>query len=179
MFMGRYKKALIAASALVCVTPIQANADSYDAMFAATDWLARKYGVVVYTNHQPMEYGVYGLARGNTITFNSGYIGNPDLLRRDVTTDIMLGWHPGAHCSPEQYVAAHEFAHVLNYLTGYNANTELVMALSSGLTGEVSGYSLYEDGSVNYEEAIAEAFAAVECDVPSPAEHAIYVMLTT
>lgn len=151
-----------------------ATADAYGDMFAAVDWLAQKYGVFVYTDHAPMDYGVYGVTSGDVITFNSGYIANPDLLRRDITADVNSGYHPGANCSPEQLVAAHEFAHVLDNLTGRSARAEADYAIANGLTGEVSGYAMTSTG-----EALAEAFVAVECDVPTPAENALYVMLTT
>jgi hypothetical protein len=153
---------------------VTANADTYSDLYAATDWLARKYGIFVYTSHQWMDYGVYAITQGDTITFNTGYINNPDILRRDVTNDVMSGWHPGLRCTPEQYVAAHEFGHVLDNLSGHTADYELSAAISQGLTGRVSGYAL-----TSYDEALAESVAAVECDTPTPAEQAIYTMLTT
>ena len=69
---------------------------------------------------------------------------------------------------------AHEFGHVLNNLTGRTAQGELAYAVSQGMTGTVSGYAL-----TSYSEALAESVAAVECDVPTPAEQALYTMLTT
>jgi hypothetical protein len=161
----------VAFGAAIMTGPV-AKADTYDAMFEATDWLARKYGVIAYTNHQWMEYGTYAVTVGDTITFNTGYVENPDILRRDLTADVIAGYHRGANCTPEQYVAAHEFAHVLDNLTGHTADYELDYALANGLSGEVSTYALE-----SYDEAIAEAFAAVECDAPTPAEQAIYDML--
>lgn len=155
------------------------HADSYTAMFDAVDFLAHKYGVSAYTTHEPMEYGTYGATYGNLIVFNTGYINNPDLLHADVAADVWSGFHRGMHCSPEQMVAAHEYAHVLDNATDHTARSELVQALAEGLSGEVSGYSLNDDGTVNYPEALANAFVAVECDVPTPAEQTIYVMLTT
>ena len=149
-----------------------ASADTYGELFAAVDWLASKYGVIAYTRHAPMEYGTYAVAQYDTITFNSGYVGRPDLLARDMVADVASGYHRGMHCTPEQALAAHEFAHVLDNLTGRTARTELSYALAGGMTGEVSGYAV-----TSIAEAIAEAFTAVECDVPTPAEQAIYDML--
>lgn len=173
----------IVINAILCVAALftipalgapEANADSYDEMHAAVAFLANKYGVIAYTAHQPMEYGIYARAYGDTIVFNTGYVNNPDQLRADMTADVISGYHVGLHCSPEQALAAHEFAHVLDYLTGYTARDELNYALANGLTGEVSGYSLTSDG-----EALAEAFTAVECDVPNDVEMTLYRMLTT
>lgn len=173
LLIGMLAAALFIGFGLLAAAP--AKPQGYSAMFEAVDWLARKYGVFVYTAHEPMEYGVYARTIGDLIVFNSGYVNDPDLLRADMTADVVSGYHPGAHCSPEQALAAHEFAHVLDYLTGFTTEGELDYALTTGqLAGEVSGYSLE-----SYNEAIAEAFTAVECDVPSPAEQAIYTMLTT
>lgn len=167
--------AMIAAGAAMVVGPVmKANADSYNDMFNAVDWLAHKYGVTVYTDQQPMEYGTYAVTSGDVITFNSGYTANPALLRRDVSSDVWSGYHHAAKCTPEQYVAAHEFGHVLDNLTGSTADTELQTALANGLTGTVSGYAV-----TNIREALAESFAAVECDTPTPVERTLYTMLTT
>lgn len=151
-----------------------ARADGYDDMFAAVDWLAHKYGVYVYTGSMPLPYDTYAATSGNTIMFNSLYTDDPALLRAHLTEDVMAGYHHGVNCSPEQLVAAHEFAHVLDNLTGQTARTELSNALANGFDGEVSGYAV-----TSIPEAIAEAFTAVECDVPTPAEETIYRMLTT
>lgn len=160
--------------------PQQAKADTYGDMFAATDWLAKKYGVVVYTGQEPMESDTYGYSYGNTIVFNSFYISNPDVLQANLVSDVLTGFHRGANCTPAQLVAAHEFAHVLDYLTGYSARYELAYAVSTGtVSGNVSGYSFNEDGTVNEAEALADAFTAVECDNPTPAESALYGMLTS
>ena len=149
-----------------------AKADSYDEMFDAVDWLAKKYGVVAYTTYGPLEDGLYAETTGDTIVFNSMYVNNPDQLHADMVSDVMTGYHPGLFCSPEQVLAAHEFAHVLDYLSGYTANDELEQALANGLNGTVSGYSME---STN--EALAEAFTAVECDTPNAVETAMYDML--
>jgi hypothetical protein len=151
-----------------------ADTGTYNNMFTAVDWLARKYGVHVYTGYEPMKGGTYAVTRYDTIVFNSVYIDNPDLLRHDVAYDVQSGWHPGIRCTPEQYIAAHEFGHVLDNFSGHTADYELIDALSNGLTGTVSGYAL-----TSYDEALAESVAAVECDEPTPAEQAIYTMLTT
>lgn len=167
---------MLAAGAMTVTGPVlKAHTDTYGDMFAAVDGLAHKYGVHVYTDHRLMEYGTYAITTsGDVIIFNSGYIADPALLRRDVTSDVRSGWHRGANCTPEQEVATHEFAHVLDNLSGHTTDTELAAAIANGLDGEVSGYSM-----TSYDEAIAEAFVAVECDVPTPVESAIYTMLTT
>lgn len=152
-----------------------ARPQGYSAMFEAVDWLAAKYGVVAYTNHAELDPATYAQTYGDVITFNTLYVNDPDLLRASMTSDVISGYHTGIHCSPEQALAAHEFAHVLDYLTGFTANEELLYAVQTGqLSGTVSGYSLEST-----HEALAEAFTAVECDVPTEAEYTIYNMLVT
>ena len=146
-------------------------------MWTAVNFLGNKYGIVAYTTYTQLEDGVYGRASGNQIMFNSTYVFNPQLLRDDLTNDVINGYHRGVNCTPEQWVAAHEFAHVLDFTRGFEARTELVVALDNGLTGQVSGYSVDDEGYVNIPEALAEAFTAVECDTPTPAEVALYEML--
>lgn len=171
---------LVIAAVLALITQAgDAKADSYTDMFAATDWLAKKYGVAVYVDQEPMAPGMYGYTVGNRIVFSSDYIADPALLRAHMASDVAHGFHPGEQCSAEQIVAAHEFAHVLDNFGGRSARYELVYALYNGLSGEVSGYSFNADGSVNYGEALADAFVAVECDVPTPAEAALYEMLVS
>lgn len=153
---------------------------AFQELFHWVDWLADKYGTgTIWVSHEYMEYGVYGKSRGNEIVFSSDYVYNPDELHYDMSSDVAHGFHPGERCSAIQILAAHEFAHVVDYIGGYTAQYELEYAVESGMSGEVSGYSFHQDGSVNYPEALADAFVAVECDDPTPAEQAIYEMLTT
>jgi len=172
LLIGILSAALFIGFGLLAAAP--ARPQGYDSMFAAVDFLANKYGVIVYTAHEPQAYTTYAATYGDLIVFNSLYVNDPELLRANMTADVVSGYHVGAHCSPEQALAAHEFAHALDYLTGFTTEHELSAALDSGLSGEVSGYAMS-----NLNEAIAESFTAVECDVPSPAERAIYTMLTT
>lgn len=167
----------VAAVALIG-TPA-ASADTYDDMFNAVDWLAGKYGVSAWVGVEPMEYGTYAKTRGDEITFNTLYVANPGLLRESLVNDVSRGYHRGGNCTPAQLVAAHEYAHVLDNATGGSTRVELIVAIANGLSGEVAGYSFNDDGSVNYPEAIAAAFTAVECDSPNQVELAIYNMLTT
>lgn len=169
------KKALfvsVAAAALAVTLAPVAQADVYDEFYAAVDWLGKKYGALVYVGAEPMEYGTYAATQGDVILLNSGYIVNADMFHEAIASDIYSGFHRGANCTAPQYVAAHEFAHALDNLTGHTARSELLSALNSGLSGTVSRYALESPS-----EAIAESFAAVECDTPTPAESAIYTML--
>lgn len=163
--------AAVAFGAAVMTGPV-AKADTYGELYDAVNWLGNKYGVTLYVSQAPLEDGTYAVTNYDTITFNSLYVNDPAALRANMVADVSSGYHPGAHCTPEQALAAHEFAHVLDNFTGHTADIELESALASGLSGEVSGYSFE-----SYDEALAEAFVAVECDVPTPAETAIYNML--
>lgn len=173
--------AVLAAGAVAAAAPVAAHADTYGDMFAAVDFLATKYGMgTVYVSTAPMADDVYGRSSGRNIVFNSRYINNPALLNSDMVSDVAHGFHPGMKCSAGQIVAAHETAHVLDYVTGYTAETELVTAINNGeLRGVLSGYSFNANGSVNPAEALADAMVAVECDTPTAAELALYTMLTT
>lgn len=172
--MGVIMKTLLAIIIAALLASPVATADTYYNMYAATDWLAKKYNVHVYTANEWMEDGTYAITDGDTIVFNSAYVNNPDQLMADMTNDMLTGWHHGLRCTPEQYIAAHEFGHVLDNLDGHTADYELAYALSQGLSGFVSGYAV-----TNYDEALAESFAAVECDTPTPVEQSLYTMLTT
>ena len=149
-----------------------AHADVYSEFYDAVDWLGKKYGVAVFVGAEPMASDTYAATEGITIYLNSSYIAYPNVFYSDVAEDQQSGYHRSARCTAPQAVAAHEFAHVLDNLTNHSARTELLTAIRNGFDGEVSGYALESPG-----EAIAESFAAVECDVPTPAEQAIYNML--
>lgn len=183
MIKNRFTKAIIAAAGAVALVAGQAavaKADTYDELFYWVDWMAQKYGLgTVYVAEAPLPPGVYGASQGTTIVFSTAYVENPGKLQADLAADVAEGFHPGRGCTATQYLAAHESAHVLDYLTGYSARYELATAIKNGLSGQVSGYSFTDDGDVNLGETLADAMAAVECDTPTPAESAIYGMLTT
>lgn len=163
---------VLAAAALLATSPT-ARADVFDEFYGAVDWLGKKYGVTVYVNAMPLDYGTYAQASGDQITLNSWYLDNPAQLDADIASDIYEGYHRGELCTAPQYVAAHEFGHALDNLTGNGARVELASALNSGFSGTVSEY-----GTTSPAEAIAESFAAVECgSAPTAAEQAIYTML--
>lgn len=157
-----------------------ARADTYDDLFHWVDWMAQKYGMGnVYVGEAYLPDGVYGESQGRTIVFNKAYVDRPGRLAVDIAQDVAYGYHPGKGCTPTQVVAVHESAHVLDNITGHTAQYELATALKNGLSGEVSGYSFDQAGNVNIPEALADAMVAVECDTPTPAETALYTMLTT
>lgn len=161
-----------AAAGLALMSAPTAHADVYDEFYNAIDWLGKKYGVLVYVTAAPMDADTYASTTGDTITLNSQFIAAPDVFYNSVALDGDSGFHRAAKCTAPQAIAAHEFGHVLDTLTGYNARGELLAALRSGFGGTVSGYALESPA-----EAIAESFAAFECDDPTPAEEAIYTML--
>lgn len=161
------------AAAALALAP-SASADGYEDMHAAVEWLANKYGISAYTNTAPLPYKVYAIARDNLITFNSLYDDNPALLREHLVLDIATGYHNGGACTPEQWVAAHEYGHIIDNTTGMTAQQELATALANGFGGTVSTYA-----TTSIDEALAEAFVSVECGNPTPAESAIYEMLVS
>lgn len=167
--------AMLALGAAIVTGPVmKANADTYDDFFAAADWLAGKYGVDVYVGTRPLSTTIYAQTQGDMIVLNSYYAANPAALDANIAYEIETEYSRGRYCSAAQGVAAHEYAHVLDNVTGHTARTELYNALAQGFDGEVSGYA-----GTSIPEAIAESFVAVECDVPTPAEQDIYQMLTT
>lgn len=172
---------LAAAAAVVAlIAAPTAQANPYDEVFNAVDWLADKYRTPnIQVRAAPLEPGVYAQTIGNTITVNLAFVNDPAALNTALANDVAHGYHPGLKCSAPQVVAAHEFAHVLDNFSGHIARLELAQALANGLEGKVSGYSFNADGSVNYAEALADAFVAVECDDPTPAQSTLYTMLTT
>lgn len=170
--MKTFIAAAVSAAGLALMPAPTAHADVFDEFYRAVDWLGDKYGVTVYVSSEPLPYGTYASTRGDTITLNSGYVADPEALVVDIASDMSTGYHRAAKCTAPQAIAAHEFAHALDYLNGGGTRAELLAALRSGFGGEVSGYALQSPG-----EAIAESFAAVECDTPTPAEQAIYLML--
>jgi hypothetical protein len=175
------KLAIIAAAIGIAVaTAPGAHADTYDDLFYWVDWMAKKYNMgTVYVSEQYMADGEYGESNGRTIIFNKLYVDNPQKLYNDLSSDVGSHYHPGARCTASQALAAHESAHVLDWETGYTARYELAEAVNNGLSGQLTGYSFNADGTLNIPEALADAMVAVECDVPTPAEQAIYNMLTT
>lgn len=163
-----------------------ANADAtttYGELFHWVDAMAVKYQMgTVYVGQQYLQSNYYGKTTGSTVMFNTSYVQNPAKLTADWASDAAINYHPGhpgAPCSAEQLVAVHESAHVLDNVTGRTAQRELADAIANGLTGELTGYSFNADGSVNLGEALADAMVAVECDTPTPAEQALYTILTT
>lgn len=173
--------AFVTASTLGLIgAPVASAQSTYDDLVHWVDWMAKKYDMgTIYVAQESMPEGTYGETRGRTITFNSYYINNPQQLQSDLSNDVANEYHPGEQCTATQILAAHESAHVLDYITGWTADYELEFALENGFSGEVSGYSINEDGTPNYPEALADAMVAVECDTPTPAEKAIYTMLVT
>ncbi|AYD82075.1 zinc-finger protease [Mycobacterium phage Saguaro] len=180
--MNRTIAALAATAALagtaLGIAPGAAASPTYDELFTWVDYLDDKYATgTIWVGVESLPPGTYAASRGNEIVFNALYVHNRDAFDLAMASDVAHGYHPGAHCTATQIVAAHEVAHVLDWATGYTARRELAVALATGLSGQVSGYSFDADGTVNIPEALANALVAVECDTPTPAESYIYNLL--
>lgn len=178
--------ALMLGGAAMMLGPVMAAApasadNAYDELFHYVDVMAVKYGMgTVQVGQRYMEADTYAATSGSTIMFNTTYVENPAQLTAYMAHDVARHYHPGVNCSATQSVAVHEAAHVLDNITGRTARRELADAIANGLSsGELSGYSFDADGNLLPGEALADAMVAVECDTPTPAEMALYTMLTT
>lgn len=128
----------------------------------------------VTVGSEPMEGNVYAQADGRRITFNTRYTTNRRLLESMVTQNSRDGFHPAlGHCSPEELLAFHEAAHVIDVHRGRGPST--AVAALHGLKG-LSGYS-YLDRQVNSPEALAEGFASVLCNGGSDSDRRIYELV--
>lgn len=115
----------------------------------------------------------------------SGYVGievNQEWTEDDtsmtasVALDVAQNFYRGG-CDPIATIAVHEFAHVLDARSGFEARDELTAALGTTYFGDLSGYSYNSDGTVNVPEALANAFQAEECGTANAQEMQLYSML--
>jgi hypothetical protein len=147
-------------------------------MLATVQYMADKYGIPeVQVRMAPLGPNSYGRSRGTQIEFNSELVTNPELLQSYLAADVAAGWIPGG-CTAAQTVAIHESAHVLDYITGHTAHAEAVAAYG-GQQVWLSGYSFHEDGTVDLNEALANAMVAVECGTATPLEADLHRMLAS
>jgi len=171
---------ILTAISLIAAPP--SHATVYDEFFATVDYMAKKYGMgMVFVSQQVMDPDTYAMTEGTSIWFNTLYLNDPDELYASMRSDVQHDFHPGWNCSAAQILGVHESAHVLDTLTGRSAWTEVRATYGDQVTslyGQLSGYS-FQDGWLDISEALADAMVAVECDVPTPAESALYYMLTT
>ncbi|QRY51754.1 hypothetical protein [Mycolicibacterium septicum] len=132
-------------------------------------------GTVVTTSFLPM--GMYAGAGGRMIMFNDLYFSWPDVVNGMLHYDVDHGFHPPlGRCSPAEFIAYHESAHIIDQQRGKTPRMALT-ARYGGLTGlPLSGYS-FIDGILNPGEALAEAFAAVQCNGGNPLERDIAALL--
>src|SRR5687767_10380468 len=96
--------AVLAIGALITSAPAQA--DSYGDMFAAADFLARKYGVVGYVDTQPLAYTTYAQTQGYRITLNSYWAADPAALDASIAYEVETEYSRGRYCSAVQSLAA-------------------------------------------------------------------------
>lgn len=133
-------------------------------------------GATVTSELEPI--GVYAYALRPKIALNDLYMSDPEIFNAMVHDDVEAGFHPSlGKCSPAEFVAIHESAHLIDQGKGKAPRTELV---KRWLGGEgfpnLSGYS-FRNGALNPGEALAEAFAAVICNGGNASEQALYDIL--
>lgn len=129
---------------------------------------------------------VYAITQGATITVNELFSSDRRKLEDSVAYDVSVGWHPRlGHCTGAQFIAYHEAAHLVDGSEGRIAHNMLNDRFGNGkqLHGILSEYSFhsknepYMGGTINYSEALAEAFAAVHCGGGNPVERELNQML--
>lgn len=130
-------------------------------------------GVTVTT--LPIMLGAYAYAGNRRIVFNDLYMSSAILVEYMVHNDVEQGFHPPlGECSPASFLAYHESAHIIDQARD-RAASRMVKERFTGTFG-LSGYS-YVDGVLNPGEALAEAFAAVQCNGGNPVEQEIAALL--
>lgn len=122
----------------------------------------------------PLPIGVYAVAGKRRIAVNDLYFSWSDIVNKMVQYDVQEGFHPPlGRCEPAEFLALHESAHIIDQAR-QSAIRFAALALYSDLKG-LSGYS-YRDGQLNPGEAVAEAFAAVQCGGGNEAEQKLYAL---
>lgn len=197
MFPSQLKLLLLALVLLVFIgtrAPAQpcwvraAFADGGDAtaemrIVNAVNDIARSYpilrGVLITDGH--LEFGVYAATYVNNhhIVFSDELLSTPALLEMYVNSDIKAGYHPVlGHCTPEAMIAIHEAAHVIDFSESGKPHKILEGMYHTGTPKfpGLSGYS-FEPTGFNPVEALAEAFASVQCNGGTPIEKVLAGLL--
>jgi hypothetical protein len=183
--------ALLAAFAITTIDPKSNADDTVTDLIPATEHsavandfiatirnIASRYGIrhiTVISAALPKD--VYAGTTGDTIQISSYYTQNPIQWIRDEQSDVWQGYHPSG-CTAGGLLAAHETAHVLQMYHPY-ANTALQQKYGTGKGLPLSGYSFRSDGTLNPDEALAEAFTAVYCGSSNPTQQDLYRILVS
>jgi hypothetical protein len=124
--------------------------------------------------------GVFAGTVDHTITFEETYAEMPYAFEIDVNRNIRDNYFPGG-CTPARLVAIHEFGHVLDNTRGRRARMVVQQLYGSGiqLQGMLTGYSFNDNGTLAIGEALANAFAAVQCGTANALERNLFQILTT
>lgn len=140
--------------------------------------------VEVHVTWRPELYGSYAGTAGNGIWFPPEFAVDPNRFTRNVGIDIANGFHP-AGCSAARMVAIHEYGHVIDNYHGRQARYNLLVEFGSGLDlhGLLPKYAFNNPtgtlGALNPGEALASAFAAVQCGTATPQAQRISEILLT
>lgn len=134
-------------------------------------------GIVVGT--EPISVNAYAYATDGKIMFNDAYASNPRLIAEMMAYDVRAKFHPPlGHCTPAEFLAYHEAAHIIDRAHNRIAHISLRLSYGDGnsLRAELSGYSFGPTGLAPA-EALAEAFAAVNCNGGNRSERALHDLL--
>lgn len=130
---------------------------------------------------EPMEKGVYAAAANKKITFNVEYTSDRRRLEASVALDIASRFHPPlGRCSPAELLAYHESAHIIDQAHDREPQRRLNEMYTLGRIQwrDLSGYSFwYETSIFRPGEALAEAFASVQCNGGNATERQIAALL--
>lgn len=115
------------------------------------------------------------------IVIKEQWMSDPLGLDQAVREEARTGFSPPlGQCTPIQYLALHEAAHVVSFAHGQAGDYTLARLYGDGeqLAGLISDYSFYEDGTLFPAEALAEAFASVVCNGGNPTEQELAQYIT-
>lgn len=130
-------------------------------------------GATVTSEVEPI--GVYAYAARPKPAFNDLYLSHPAIFNSMIHYDVEHGFHPSLGiCSPAEFVAYHEAAHLIDQGKDLAPRKRLVERVLDGET--FPGLPTY--AYVGPGEALAEAFASVTCNGGNATEQDLYEVLT-
>lgn len=124
------------------------------------------------------EDAVAGTTPSGEVVFEERLAENPALWEHVAAVNLQAGYWPQTSCTPARMIALHEFGHVIDVHSPGDAEVAVSRKYSGvKLFGVLPGYSLNPDGTAEPGEALANAFAAVECGAGNATERDLHRIL--